>query len=224
MSSLSVRTRAPAGVAVRDSTHMFRRTVALIVVPIVRLVVRLVGVSNPWERMTVQPPLRYFGWGARNDFSWYFEGSSAVAVASFEEIHAWLRGCQYTSDFELFHERDFWQHPTTFERLRAGDCEDYALWAWRKLVELGYDADLVAGRVPTPDDRVTRHAWIVFRRDGREYVYEPMRADLAAAVCPLADVREQYIPEVGVGRDRIRFTYEGFLLAYIEKAPKSSRQ
>jgi hypothetical protein len=47
----------------------------------------------------------------------------------------------------LFGEADFWQHPSTFERLRTGDCEDFAVWAWRKLIELGYDVDLVAGGV-----------------------------------------------------------------------------
>src|SRR5690348_3236184 len=46
--------------------------------------------------------------------------------------------CEYVRD--PVHERDFWQHPKTFEQLRKGDCEDHALWAWRKLTELGISA------------------------------------------------------------------------------------
>src|SRR5205085_1473130 len=68
-------------------------------------------------------------------FAWYFEGQSAVTVGSVDDVCEWLLECEYVHDPELFHEPDFWQHPRTFERLRKGDCEDHALWAWRKLVE-----------------------------------------------------------------------------------------
>jgi predicted transglutaminase-like cysteine proteinase len=43
-----------------------------------------------------------------------------------------------TSRFNRSHERE---HPGAFERRRRGDCEDFALWAWRKLAEVGVDAE-----------------------------------------------------------------------------------
>ncbi len=88
-----------------------------------------------------------FGPGSERPFAQYFEGESSVRVASIEEIVAWLQTCEYVSDVELFRKRDVWQHPSAFEHLRRGDCEDFALWAWRKLGELGIDADFCVGRV-----------------------------------------------------------------------------
>ena len=87
-----------------------------------------------------------FGDGARHGFEWVFEGASAVDVSSVDDILEWLRGCRYETDESLFVESDFWQHPRTFEQFKRGDCEDFALWAWRKLVELGLDASLIIGR------------------------------------------------------------------------------
>ena len=43
---------------------------------------------------------------------------------------AWLLGCVYARDRDLFRNPDYWQHPCNFEGLRKGDCEDFALWAW----------------------------------------------------------------------------------------------
>jgi len=77
-------------------------------------------------------------------------------------------------DASLFRESDYWQHPHTFEQLRRGDCEDFALWAWRKLIEIGIDADLVIGRRVPPQSENSRHAWILFRRGGDEFLFEPV--------------------------------------------------
>ena len=68
-----------------------------------------------------------------------------MAVKSLQEICEWLVGCDYADDEAFFNEPDFWQHPVMFEQTRKGDCEDHALWAWRKLVELGFEAELVRG-------------------------------------------------------------------------------
>jgi len=189
------------------------------------LVGRRSPVSDPWERLDVAPQPGHYGPGARPDFSWYFEGESTVAVGSLGELQAWLAGCSYTTDPDLFHEPDFWQHPRTFEQLRRGDCEDYALWAWRKLVELGYDADLVVGRCVQESRAgardVVRHAWVVFRHGGAEYLFEPVHGDAAHAVRPLAEVRGHYLPEFGVGPDRRRFAFAGYLLYW--KRPPAGR-
>ena len=190
---------------------------------------RRIPVGDPWERLDTRVALAAFGSGARRDFSWYFEGESAVGVGSLEEVQGWLGGCEYASDPHLFQEPDFWQHPRTFEHLRKGDCEDFALWAWRKLVELGYDADFVVGRrapaggwgEESRADR-SRHAWVVFRREGAAYVYEPTWQAREDAVQPLAAVRERYIPEIGVGPDRRIFAFSGYLLSLRERPRRAA--
>ena len=170
--------------------------------------------QDPWEHIRTDVPVEAFGPGSRHDFTWYFEGESSVKVATLEEIQDWLLQCEYTHDPELFNEKDFWQHPRTFEKLRQGDCEDHALWAWRKLVELGIDAEFVCGRVAWPDDEQSRgryHAWVVFRRDADTFVMEATCKTKEKMIRPLAEVRTQYLPSVGVDAKRERFAFIGAL-------------
>src|SRR5262245_32721587 len=103
--------------------------------------------ESAWDRVPMRVPASVFGGGSRRPFADYFEGESRVAVQTVDDIVDWLQGCQYISDAELFHERDYWQHPGAFEELRRGDCEDFALWTWRKLGEIGIDAEFYVGRV-----------------------------------------------------------------------------
>ena len=97
--------------------------------------------------MSIPVPAGAFGPGSERPFAQYFEGQASVPVASIDDVVAWLQTCEYVSDVELFQKRDFWQHPTVFEQSKRGDCEDFALWAWRKLRELGIDAEFCVGRV-----------------------------------------------------------------------------
>jgi hypothetical protein len=175
--------------------------------PLARLLARVLEpilvrlpVDDPWERLPVAVPPWAFGRGSVRDFRWYFEGESLVEAESLEAICDWLAGCEYVPDPELFHEPDFWQHPRTFERLRKGDCEDHALWAWRKLVELGYDAELVCGEWDVTRDDAGGHAWVVFRDDGREYLFEAVARSTADMIRPLDEVRARYCPHVAVDR------------------------
>lgn len=154
-----------------------------------------------------------FGAGLRYDFAHFLEGDSTVTVASIAEIEQWLLGCSYESDEVLFHEADFWQHPATFERLRAGDCEDFALWAWRKLLGIGVDADLVVGYCVRDGKLAGRHAWIVYRQDNTQVLFEPVARSVEQMVKPLSEVRNNYIPEAGVDRHAHSFAYSGYLLA-----------
>lgn len=195
---------------------MFRRALAVILRPVQRLLLRVTPVPDPWERIEVSPALGHLGPGARYEFEWYFEGESAVPVNDLHELRSWLRGCRYVRDPQLFHERDYWQHPRTFEQLRRGDCEDFALWAWRKLVEMGYDADLVIGNCA--GNRRSRHAWIVYRENAVEYLMEPELAREARWVRPLDEVRAEYLPIYGVGPDRRRFTFAGALIDLRERS------
>ena len=122
-----------------------------------RLATRLVGRESAWKRVPMRVPASVFGPGSRQPFAEYFEGESCVHVRSIDDIVAFLQTCEYVTDIELFHKLDFWQHPAAFEKLRRGDCEDFALWAWRKLAELGIDADFCVGRVICDDQPEVDH-------------------------------------------------------------------
>jgi hypothetical protein len=170
--------------------------------PFIRLAGHLIGRESVWERVTMRVPERAFGPGSQQPFAEYFEGKSDVRVGSIDDIVAWLQTCEYVSDLELFHERDVWQHPAAFEQRRRGDCEDFALWAWRKLAELGIDAEFCVGRVIC-DDRPQlhrQHAWVVYRIDGSAFLFEPAARTPSKMIRPLDDAMCEYVPHFAVNR------------------------
>lgn len=144
-------------------------------------------------------------------FPWYFEGESIVQVTCVDDVCDWLLQCEYVRDPDLFNEADFWQHPRTFERLRQGDCEDYALWAWRKLVELGVEAELVSGTWHHPDGVSGGHVWIRYRHNGREFILEAVSRRREAMVRAFEDAKAEYIPHAGVDHAFQRHAYSGYL-------------
>lgn len=191
---------------------MFDRFAHFLRRPFVRLFDQTVRFDDPWERVECDVPLHRFGSGACHDFPWYFDGESTVETPSLEAVRTWLCGCAYVRDTVLFREADFWQHPCTFEQLRRGDCEDFALWTWRRLVELGYDADLVAGRCAWWREE-SGHAWVLFRDyDGTPHLFDPVVRDPARMVRPLDAVRDGYCPEVAVDHHFRRYAYAGYYL------------
>ena len=156
-------------------------------------------------------PKTAFGPGSRQDFALYFEGESSVPVHSIDDIVDWLLGCEYVSDPELFDRRDYWQHPTVFEQLRRGDCEDFALWTWRKLVEIGLEAEfhvgrVVCGRAPGSD---RQHAWVVYCVDRTEFLFEPAAPDRAQMIRPLVEATDRYIPYFAVNRELVTSAFAG---------------
>lgn len=184
----------------------------LLLKPLFRFLLRTVPVEDTWERFPYDVPLHLFGSGARREFQWYFEGQSGVTITSLDEIKAWLLDCEYMRDPDLFHEEDFWQHPRTFEQLRKGDCEDFALWAWRQMVHLGYDAEFVAGHSLHESDETepTGHAWIVFRDQDETYVFDTVLPQSEQMIKPLAEIRDLYLPEVSVDGQFKRYAYGGY--------------
>ena len=178
--------------------------------PFIRFAERLLGHESAWEPVPMRVPASAFGPGSRQPFADYFEGESSVRVESIDDIVAWLQTCEYVSDIELFQERDFWQHPGAFESRRRGDCEDFALWAWRKLAEVGVDAEFCVGRVICDDrpevDR--QHAWVVFRVDEAAYLFEPAARVRSKMIRPLADAMGEYVPHFAVNH---RFDTNAFV-------------
>lgn len=166
-----------------------------------------------------------FGSGCKKDWSWYFEGESTVKVRDLEDILKWLAECEYVSDKELFVEEDFWQHPITFERIRKGDCEDHALWAWRKLTELGISAEFACGKTLDSESH-SRHAWVTYKIGRRIYLLETTCKSTAEMVYPLPIAKDLYQPHVAVGSDFKTYVYDGILsycMGRFEKSPSNNQ-
>jgi hypothetical protein len=181
-------------------TELIDRLANLVRSRLVRLRWRLHRGDAAWERIAMPVPTRAFGPGSRRQFAEYLDGESSVSVHSLDDIIAWLQTCEYVADRDLFSEGDFWQHPGAFERVRRGDCEDFALWAWRKLVEIGIQAEFYVGRVICRDDSGAsrQHAWVVYRMDGTEFLFEPAAEGRQQMIRRLDDVRDDYVPHFAV--------------------------
>jgi hypothetical protein len=180
--------------------------------PLADLVLRSVRVDDPWERLRGGAAYHLFGPGSRHDFRWYFEGESTVAVATVDELCEWLLACEYACDPDLFNEADLWQHPGAFERLRRGDCEDYALWAWRKLTELGIEAEFFVGRQrPRQGQPGGAHAWVVCRLDGADYLLEATARSREHMLRRLDDARDAYVPHFSVDQRFRRHVFGGYV-------------
>ncbi len=158
---------------------------------------------DPWNKREAFIPRQDFGKGLVHDFPWFFKGESNVHVKKIKDICIWLSRCKYVLDEVLFLEEDFWQHPVTFEATRKGDCEDHALWAWRKLVELGVHAELVAGKAKLNDEHhsgdATGHCWVIFRRNGGKWrVMECTAKNRDKLILTPEETAKTHFPEVSV--------------------------
>src|SRR6266436_4813001 len=103
-------------------------------------------------------------------FGSYVSQPLAVKCNSLEDLRVFLRKCRYVSDEEQFGKKEYWMPPQDFERSRKGDCEDFSLYAWRQLLDMGYKARFVGGTV---GDSPAGHAWVTFQKDGKHYLLEP---------------------------------------------------
>lgn len=200
------------------------RVIGRILAPISHLLLRFADAPDPWARQPRAIAPSQFGRGSQRDFRWYFEGESAVPAASVDDICAWLLECRYLTDIALFRKVDHWQHPRTFEELRHGDCEDHALWAWRKLAELGLEAELVSGRRIVSAIESHDHAWVMFREGGVEFVLEAVSHTRELMVMPAADVRAEYRPHVGVNARFETTVFGGMLLTMQEQRGQFARR
>ena len=166
--------------------------------------------NEAWQRYRCKVPLHVYGAGSRRKFDWYLEGAIDTGPMDLNAMKAWLCECQYITDCALFNERDVWQHPITFERLRQGDCEDYSLWVWRKLVDQGYHAEFVAGWTIKPGGAYCGHAWVLFREDDDIYLFDPVSECPGRMISPLDKVSEWYVPQVSVDHGLNQYVYGGY--------------
>lgn len=98
--------------------------------------------------------------------------------------------------------------PRRSMQLRKGDCEDFAIWAWRKLIEIGVDAHLFIGE--RASEAKSRHAWVVFTLDDQRLLFEP-QASRDRMLHRFEEVKGNYIPYVFVNRSGKVVAVEGYL-------------
>jgi hypothetical protein len=140
----------------------------------------------------------------------YVSRPVGVQCKTIDDIRSFLSSCQYVSDQELFGKRDYWQPPEDFEKRRKGDCEDFALWTWRQLLNIGYDTRFIGGRASRYGDG---HAWVEYFQDGRCFLLEPLRWRIGCTMPRLSTLR--YEPRISV-------SWDGKTLRYFShRKPKS---
>ncbi|MBN2590574.1 MAG: transglutaminase-like cysteine peptidase [Sedimentisphaerales bacterium] len=101
----------------------------------------------------------------------YVSQPLSVYCKNIKELRKFLRGCSYVSDKEQFNKEDYWMPPEEFETRKKGDCDDFALWTWRQLIEMGYKSRYVVGRAGKYGEG---HAWVTMEKDGKQYLVEPL--------------------------------------------------
>ena len=122
--------------------------------------------------------------------------------SDFPDLRRFLVGCKYVSDQEQFGERDYWQPPEQFEENKKGDCEDFALWAWRQLLHLNYPARFALGSAGRYGEG---HAWVTFQRDGKAYLLEPLSSAVGLKLPRLSIIR--YKPKFSISWDGEKVSY-----------------
>jgi len=126
----------------------------------------------------------------------YVSQPLTVQCNSVKDIRSFLSTCEYVSDKELFGKQDYWQPPDQFEKNKKGDCEDFALWTWRQLLNLGYDARFVGGACGRYGGG---HAWVEYFENGKCYLVEPLRSGIVSTMPRLSTIR--YLPKLSVSWD-----------------------
>jgi len=119
-----------------------------------------------------------------------------VHCKNITELRKFLRSCKYVSDKEQFNREDYWLPPEQFEILKKGDCDCFAIWTWRQLLEIGYNARFVVG---VAGKYGNGHAWITFEKDGKFYILEPQAAFIGEKLPRLSFAR--YKPTGSVSWD-----------------------
>jgi hypothetical protein len=162
------------------------------------------GYKRTYQKTAEPIPHTLFANGSHHPFSWYLQRPSTIPVQNLTDIANWLIGCRYAYDMDQFGRADYWLHPSEFEERRQGDCEDHALWAWRKLIELGYPTEFVVGEAKWSAEKPPEpHAWVTYQADGVTWLLEATSKQNPIRL--YSDVQDQYHPLYSV--DHTQQTY-----------------
>jgi len=155
-----------------------------------------------------RPDQRRHGLRSTAPFGRYMSQPLSVHCTSMTDLRDFLRKCKQISDQEQFGKPDIWQPPDEFEKTRKGDCDCFALWAWRQLIEMGISsARFVTGQVGRFS---AGHAWVTFEQGGRSFILEPTKAAFGRTLPRLSIL--SYVPRFSVACN------EGKLAFYEHKA------
>ena len=121
------------------------------------------------------------------------EAPLAFQAENMRQIDDWINRAVYVPDERLYGEADRWQIPTVFERIRQGDCEDFALWVWAQLMRMNIDARFMLGGLFSDD---LNHAWVCIYGRGGVEIFEctpsrfnvPIRAENAPEYRPILSI------------------------------------
>ena len=140
----------------------------------------------------------------------YISQPVSIQCSTMGDVRNFLSSCRYVSDKELFDKIDYWQPPEEFEKRKKGDCEDFALWTWRQLLSMGYDARFVGGSAGRYG---AGHAWVEYFKDGKCFLLEPLCCRVGYTMPRLSTMRYQ---------PRISVSWDGKTLRYFShKKPES---
>ncbi len=195
------------------ANKIWRFVTRSVFLPFIRLYLQTAKGKDPWCCIPAPLPGQLFSSGCDRDFSWFLQGESRVESNSIADVCVWLIGCEYISDQEQFRKADHWLHPKEFEISRKGDCEDHALWAWSRLIALGYKTEFIAG---TNIQSGCRHAWIHVSLNDQTALLEATSKNPETIILSMDEVRERYRPEFGVDQNLNTYIYGGGLL-YMNK-------
>ncbi len=132
----------------------------------------------------------------------YVSRPLSVKCKSIGDIRRFLMGCKGVSDEEQFGQQDYWQPPEEFEKARKGDCDDFALWTWRELMSMGYDARVVFGKAGRYG---TGHAWVEYFESGKCFLVEPTFRAVGETMPRLSTLK--YKPSFSVAWDGKSLSY-----------------
>lgn len=116
------------------------------------------------------------------------------------DLRKFLVSCSYVSDKEQFDKGDYWMLPEEFERKQRGDCEDFAFYTWRQLMEFGYQSRVVLGRVGADGHT---HAWVQYESNGKWYIIEPLMAAVGNKLPRLSIIRHKPVFSITWNGDKI---------------------
>lgn len=162
----------------------------------------LPGTYDAAGRKVFRPDSRRHGIHPTFPFGVYVTRPLTVHCSTVKEIRRFLSTCSVVADKEQFGREDYWQPPDEFERTRRGDCDCWALWTWRQLMELGWNTRFVVGG---HGKNPSGHAWVTFEEGGTQYLVEPQDYNLGDRMPTLSTFR--YKPCYSVQWDGKRIHY-----------------
>ena len=149
-----------------------------------------------------------FAYAAKGvDKNYYFANSYLIGFQPYKTDKVWqpLVTLALKKTYQFDHEQygqkwqDIWQNSHQAYLYSHGDCEDHAILLADWLIEMGYDARVALGRVPSGG-----HAWVILFHDGKEYLLEATdkRRPRSLGDFKLAKYAPEYQPEFQFNRTK----------------------